>query len=462
MPYTKTSQARIQELDDVKLSLAQLNEIAAMADAVGGDKGWPIAISNFKKHYMIKAGKWVKKGSSVEKELIVEKEANGSYRIVTISTAAFPDQDDETFTVQAMDYEIKEAQRTGDYPEFRMFHNPKLGFGRVEKMTRIGPFAVDSGHSYDDPFSIAICEKVLKSNTGKWRVSRGFYAMKVSGNCPKCESDLVISKQHMIAGFRCPSCQAVHITYKGKLHNVAFLETKTFDVTVTDIPCNTYTGAFAEKVSSNQNVTEAIMQSKEVLIKKLLEAGLTQEEIEPRIKELTDSQLAAIGDDIPTAALLKELDIEVEKEGDGEEETVEIDPTVITAIAKEVSATLPALLKEALEGLEIEVPAPELKEVSDLSAKVDRLQATLDQLLATKKEALRDALEEMPRNGKLRVTRYKAAPPPADDEEEDEEDMEDEEDEEEMPVGKKTSKEVFAGYDGSKAESLTEFMMGGK
>ena len=57
---------------DPPISLAQANEIASQADAIGVDKkknGWAIAISSFKKTHHVENGKWVKnKEQKMEKE----------------------------------------------------------------------------------------------------------------------------------------------------------------------------------------------------------------------------------------------------------------------------------------------------------------------------------------------------------------------------------------------------------
>ncbi len=50
------------------ISLAQANEIASQADAIGTDEkknGWAIAIANFKKTHIVKNGKWVSKKKSM-------------------------------------------------------------------------------------------------------------------------------------------------------------------------------------------------------------------------------------------------------------------------------------------------------------------------------------------------------------------------------------------------------------
>ena len=57
---------------DPPITLAQANEIASQADAIGVDKkknGWAIAIANFKKTHHVENGKWVKnKEQKMEKE----------------------------------------------------------------------------------------------------------------------------------------------------------------------------------------------------------------------------------------------------------------------------------------------------------------------------------------------------------------------------------------------------------
>ena len=66
MPYTKIEDApaNIRELDGVKLTLPQINEIAEIADALNPDEVenvWAVAITTWKKGHEIKDGEWVKK-----------------------------------------------------------------------------------------------------------------------------------------------------------------------------------------------------------------------------------------------------------------------------------------------------------------------------------------------------------------------------------------------------------------
>ncbi len=244
------------------------------------------------------------------KSMIVTKQRpDGKYAITAISTVALSDFEGETFTIKAMDYDIALAKKSGIYPQFRMFHRKELAFGDVTDMKRVGIFAIDSGISYDDPFSLAVCEKMLIDNPeGKWKVSRGFNALEVSGNCPKCGEGLVVSKEHMIAGYRCPECGTINLSYKGILKDVRFLKARTFDVTVTDVPAVPWTGASATLIDGSM---EEYKMKREDLKKKLLKAGIDEELIESRLKQMSDEDIAAFAD-IPDAEVLKEFEEENE------------------------------------------------------------------------------------------------------------------------------------------------------
>lgn len=69
MPYKKMTEVppSLKGIDP-PITLAQANEIAAMADAIGGDNAWPMAIAQWKKGYQVEgtgdAKKWVKKQST--------------------------------------------------------------------------------------------------------------------------------------------------------------------------------------------------------------------------------------------------------------------------------------------------------------------------------------------------------------------------------------------------------------
>lgn len=211
--------------------------------------------------------------------LVIQKQADGRYRIEAISTAAVPDQQGETFSIEAIDYDIARAKETGEYPEFRLFHKAELGFGKVTEMKRIGIFAHDVGYSYDDAFSKEVCEKMLQNNPqGKWRISRGFIAEEVSGNCPNCNQLLGLTKKHM-QGFQCPECGSTYKSYRDSLSSVRFDKTQTFDVTVTDIPVVPYTSVM---VTGTDIMKGANMSD---VRERLLEAGLSEDVVDDKLNE---------------------------------------------------------------------------------------------------------------------------------------------------------------------------------
>ena len=308
MPYSSMGSvpANLKKMDGIPLTLAQVNWIARIADGIPEgqvDNPWAVAKAKFKKSFTKKDGKWVSKkdkGTDVEKGFVVVgdnlyftldgenwstadeafdgmaviSKENGRYRIETVSTAALKDREGETFGTDAMDYDIAQAEVTGKYPEFRVFHKSFLAIGKVEKMRRVGIFAIDEGTSYDDPFSLEVCEKMLAENDGTWKVSRGFKVLEASGLCPECGEGLVIRVKHMVAGFRCPCCKSVHLGYKRVLKDIRFRRTRTFDVTVTDVPAVPWTSAAAFPISS---------ESKEYAMTKFAE-------ISGKIKTLKDAR----------------------------------------------------------------------------------------------------------------------------------------------------------------------------
>lgn len=398
-------------------------------------------------------------------EVLVEKEQDGRWKISTVSTAAVADREDETFSTEAMDYEIKLAKELGDYPEYRMFHKKYLPIGKVEKMYRVGIFMVDEGHSYTDEFSNQVCEKMLSNNDGKWKVSRGFYLLEASGGCPRCGEQLVVTKEHLVAGFRCPSCDTVHLSYKGTLKDVRFNKTKTFDVTVTDIPAVPYTGARASK-----DISQEVIMNKEEIKKKLLAAGIAEKEIDEKLGNVSDEMLKEF-DDIPDAKLLKEITklskvVEETEPAAVGDQTFVLDESVLETFAGIVRKEIRMGVAEALDGLEIDTGTDELEiqmkefpEFVALNDKVDKVFDLLSKLVAGDQERLKEILDETPRNGKLRVLRFKQDGP----------DPEDEEDEEENPPKesfkkKKVKKEidedagVIVGGDGEPAASMTDFI----
>jgi len=473
MPYSSISEARIKKLNGTPLTLSQINGIAAMADAIG-ENGWPIAINKFKKTHHAEGGKWVASASE-EKELsdlVVSKE-DGRWKVVAISTAAFKDQDGHTFTEKCMDYDLHLAEYHDDFPEFRLFHKKGLAFGKVTKMKRVGPFAVDEGYAYDDPFSQHVCEKILSSNDGKWRVSRGFYVKEVSGGCPNCGSGLLLQQKHMIAGFRCPTCKSIFMT-KGVLKDLHFLKARTFDVTVTDIPCVPFTGVGAYK---EHLVMEEFAMKKEDLRKKLIEAGLEETEVDERLKTVSEKQLKELSD-LPDAEVFKELGIEEEDTEEDEEpidekeQTFVLDDEVLNSFAEIVKKEVAQQLSEMeiqvadLDGFDIDLK--ELPQLSELLIAVKDLNGKIDELLKSDKSRVEKMLGDMPRAGKLRIRRFKTLK--EEDMEDEDEDMEDEEEgeDEEMPKSMKkqkvTTKQLHDGVlvdgEGAVHGSMTGFVFG--
>jgi len=391
----------------------------------------------------------------------IEKKDDGRYRIVTISTAAVEDKEGETFGIEAIDYDIAQAERLGDYPEYRVFHEPSFGIGKVEKMRRVGIFAVDEGTSYDDPFSIDVCEKMLRDNKdGIWKVSRGFRVYEASGLCPNCGEGLLFSLKHMVAGFRCPSCKEVYLGYKRTLKDVRFRKARTFDVTVTDVPAVPWTSAAAFKLEDKE-----ILMTKKQLKEKLLAAGIAEDAIDERLKDLDEKRLKEF-DDIPDAVLLKEFDADGDedkkKKADSDETVFVLDPDVL----KEFSDIVAEQLKEALEGLTIEVPdmEMELKELPAVDALTDEI-AELKELVAKLVEKdetrLKELLKGAPRAARLRIKRYKEE----DDEDEEEDEEEDNGRGSSCPPKKKKqlslSGDIITLGDGSTVGSMTEAVLGG-
>lgn len=455
MPWSSFSDVpeNLKHLDGVALTLSQANSIARQADAIGGDYGWPTAIKIFKKSHVIHGSAWVNREAS-EKEaddILINKMQDGSYWITAISTAAVEDQEGETFDVEAIDYDMKEAKANGDYPEFRVFHSPLLGIGQVEKMSRVGIFAVDEGRSYTDAFSLAVCKEWLNTNNGKWRVSRGFRVQEATGDCPRCRSTVQVSLKHMIAGFSCPVCKAVHPTYKGTLKQLHYKKCRTFDVTVTDVPCVPVTGVAASQIME-------VTMKKEELRKRLLEAGLAEAVVDERLKSVDEARLKELGDDLPDAVLLKEFTpAPVQKDAPAEEPgTFILDPDVLEDFRAIVAETVKKEVAEALAGMSLEITDVQVKELPELQALKELIQGVaekIDQLLQADEDRLKEVIQAAPRAAKLRIIRNKELPKKvaaaADDEEED-----DEEEVKEMAVIK--------GADGKKAKSMTEFITGGE
>jgi phage FluMu protein Com len=339
-----------------------------------------------------------------------------------------------------------------------------LGIGKVTKMARVGIFAVDEGISYDDPFSLSVCEKMLCDNKdGKWKVSRGFNVLEASGVCPDCSSTLLVRAKHMAIGFKCPKCDSVHLNYKGALDNLRFRKTKTFDITVTDVPAVPWTGVAAFPFLNNLEV----VMDKTKLKEKLLEAGIEEKQIDDRLKDLSPEALKEF-DDIPMAEVLKEFKSDPEQT---EDDVFTLDPAVL----KEFEEIVDKRMKSNIDGLEIEIEdSPEFKEYTArlevIEEKQDEILSMLKELTSGKSKVEKE--DQTPR--KFRILRHKAAPP--EDEEEDDEESDEEDTEDAKPKGKKLppwlkksleNKEsedgaVIMDGNGEVHKSMTEFLAGGE
>lgn len=393
-----------------------------------------------------------------ESVVIISKE-DDRYKIVGVSTAAVKDREGETFTTQAMDYDIAKAIELDDYPEFRLFHKQFLAVGKVTKMSRVGIFAIDEGYSYDDPFSKEVCDRLLSENDGRWRMSRGFYVVEATGGCPTCGEGLAIQTKHMVAGFACPSCKSIHLGYKGILKDIEFRKTRTFDVTITDIPCVSMTG-----VSAFKNNEEVRLMTKKELREKLLDAGLSSEVVDERLKEVDENMLKEL-DALPQAKLLKELNLE-ERGSNTSEELFVLDPEVLKDFAEVVKEIIEPLVSkavsEALADIEIDLGDIEIKEfegLEELKEQMAELTESVKVLAQTDEERLKEVLETTSRGGKLRILRSKSKPKKSSKGE----DEDDEEDEEDMLEEKQidVSDGIIFGSDGQVAASMTEFVSTG-
>lgn len=442
----------------------------------------------------------------------VEKE-DGRYKILAVSTAEVEDGEGETFTTRAMDYDIALAERTGVYPEFRVFHEKGLGIGKVNKMSRVGIFAVDEGYSYEDPFSLHVVEKMLLNNDGRWKVSRGFEVHEMSGGCLNCGEQIVVGLKHMIAGYKCPSCRKVYMVYKGddgrsvrSLDLPHFLKTRTFDITVTDVPAVPVTG-----VSAFYNM-EYVMDKKQ-LRKRLIEAGLDEEIVDGKLESLSPTALKELKamEDLPYATLLKELTDETDEEDeedveeeleeevdpdsesdDDESEEVEdgdeapgedlvLDESVVDEIATEVVGRVKELFEgaeftvsnDASDGMEIEFkefPAVTdlQKQVASLSEMVLGIKEAIDEIRGSETKRLKSLVRKSSAAGRLRVIRTKGAGPDDEDEDEDDEEYEDEDEDDRVPatLHQKKSMRIVRGDDGvfvpgaegQNAGSLSDFL----
>jgi hypothetical protein len=227
---------------------------------------------------------------------------------------------------------------------------------------------------------------------------------------------------------------------------VRFLQTRTFDITVTDNPAVPMTGVSAFPIDFEE---VQVMGKKEALKERLLNAGMSEDVIDERLSAISDDE-AKEYDGIPEAILLKEF-------GDEDEsvETVELDPSVM----KEIRQAIREEVSAALEGASLEIDAgsdvlKESSEIAELKEAVENLTEMVQQLLDGDTERVKETLSGSSRKAKRLVSRFKEDKKtvPQDEEEDTEDEEMDGEDEEE--------KEMILDADGVQHSSLSEMIMG--
>jgi hypothetical protein len=167
-------------------------------------------------------------------------------RWLAVSTREEWDREGEMFTKEAMDFDIRQAYRTNEFPEFRMYHVRGFKLGMCDKMTRNGNRAVDEGFWHKTKFAQAVKDIVVR-NTGRWKISRGFYSLEATGFCRRCNKDLIVRPINYTLGIMCPKCRMYHPN--ASLNKLKHLKAKTFDITVTDVPAVASTAVAAYSVS---------------------------------------------------------------------------------------------------------------------------------------------------------------------------------------------------------------------
>lgn len=168
-------------------------------------------------------------------------------RWIAISTREEWDREDELFTKEAIDYDIALAHETKEFPEFRLYHVRGFKLGMCDTMTRSKDRAVDEGYWYKTKFAQAM-KAVVVRNTGRWKISRGFYSLEATGLCRRCNKDLQVRPINYTMGVVCPDCRMYHPN--ATLSKLKHLKTKTFDITVTDVPAVASTAVAAYSISS--------------------------------------------------------------------------------------------------------------------------------------------------------------------------------------------------------------------
>lgn len=182
----------------------------------------------------------------------VQKELDTSNRWIAVSTVDRKDLQGETFGVDAIDYDATRAKELNEYPDLRVFHVRGLKIGKADTMYRVGKYAVDEGYFLDDEFSQVMKDEISKNN-GRWKISRGFGVIEATGLCRNCGAGLTVTPYHDIVGFTCPVCKSYHASHNS-LKELRFTKTRTFDITVTDIPVVPWTSVSAYSLTNQEEV----------------------------------------------------------------------------------------------------------------------------------------------------------------------------------------------------------------
>lgn len=461
----------LKSLDGINLSLEQINSLVTEALELLKYKSleapWDIAKAIFKLKHTIIGSSWESRKDELSSLVSVQKQADGTYDITSVSTAAIVDLDGDEFTIPCIDWDRQQAELAGDYPEFRIFHKKGLGFGRVNKMQRVGIFAVDSGKSYNDPFSLGFCEVLANDRTGKWRSSRGFHVHEMQGNCESCSTELVIDKSLAVSGFRCPHCYVKHRGYSADsrglgLSHVKYLKARTFDVTATDVPAVPMTSFSATK--KNNDEEQSVMTKKE-LAEKLKEAGMKADDIKSRLDGIDPEVLKEMDANTGFAVLKAATDPKAVAEAELDE-VVELDVEgLTTTIVDKVTAEVAKMLKEHAT---VTLDISELTDYFDgkLEAIGEEVTALKEAMSGRKAKVAKEAGdedEESPRKAhsgliwrmKGQDMKKKKPAPPTDEDDEDDDEY-DEDDEEESVT--KQRRGIIADGRGQQFESMTSFI----
>jgi len=201
--------------------------------------------------------------------------------------------------------------------------------------------------------------------------------------------------------------------------------------------------------------------TKKEMKKKLLEAGIPEEVVDERLKDMSDETLKEYKD-IPEAVLKEMKDAADKQDDDDSEEGFVLDDSVLKEIADKVEERVSTLL----DGLTIEIAeSKESEAITELKELVEALSEKVDKLLETDGEKIRKEVQDQPRANKLRIRRFKQVSKEMDGKKKrmmDDEDMADDEDED-YEDGEEEEKEATAaivGADGTQYTSMTDLVLG--